>query len=93
MSAPYQLTIGQPQGSPFSQVLFNVHTKGLADLNQNGPSKIDLVQAASLVRDSINKSLSTPLSLSTQFKSWKLEQETKYPVSQKTFMRSRSTGE
>ena len=39
-SAPHQLTVGPPQGSPLSSVLFNVYTKGLADLNQNGPSKI-----------------------------------------------------
>ena len=39
-SAPYQLTMGPPQGPPLSPVLFNVDTKGLADLNQNGPSKI-----------------------------------------------------
>ena len=39
-SAPHQLTMGLPQGSPLSSVLFNVYTKGLADLNQNGPSKI-----------------------------------------------------
>ena len=39
-SAPHQLTMGLPQGSPLSLVLFNVYTKGLADLNQNGPSKI-----------------------------------------------------
>ena len=39
-SAPHQLTMGQPQGSQLSPVLFCVYTKGLADLNQNGPSKI-----------------------------------------------------
>ena len=39
-SAPHQLTMGLPQGSQLSPVLFNVYTKGLADLNQNGPSKI-----------------------------------------------------
>ena len=39
-SAPHQLTMGLPQGSPLLPVLFNVYTKGLADLNQNGPSKI-----------------------------------------------------
>ena len=39
-SVPHQLTMGLPQGSPLSAVLFNVYTKGLAELNQNGPSKI-----------------------------------------------------
>ena len=39
-SAPHQLTMGLPQGSLILPVLFNVYTKGLADLNQNGPSKI-----------------------------------------------------
>ena len=39
-SAPHQLTKGLPQGSHLSPVLFNVYTKGLADLNQCGPSKI-----------------------------------------------------
>ena len=39
-SALHQLTMGPPQGSHLSPVLFNVYTKGLADLNQCGPSKI-----------------------------------------------------
>ena len=39
-SAPHQLTMGLLQGSQLSPVLFNVYIKGLADLNQNGPSKI-----------------------------------------------------
>ena len=39
-SAPHQFTMGLPQRSPLSPVFFNVYTKGLADLNQNGPSKI-----------------------------------------------------
>ena len=40
ISVPHQLTMGLPQGSPLSPVPFNVYTKGLAELNQNGPSKI-----------------------------------------------------
>ena len=39
-SAHHQFTMGPPQGSPISPLLFSVYTKGLADLNQNGPSKI-----------------------------------------------------
>ena len=39
-SAPHQLTMGLPQGSLLLPDLFNVYTKGLADLNQNGPIKI-----------------------------------------------------
>ena len=39
-SAPHQLTMGLPQGLSLSPVVFNVYTKGLADLNQNGPSKV-----------------------------------------------------
>ena len=39
-SAPHQLIMGLSQGSPLSSILFNVDTKGRAELNQNGPSKI-----------------------------------------------------
>ena len=39
-SAPHQFTMGLPQGSLILPVLFNIYTKGLADLNQNVPSKI-----------------------------------------------------
>ena len=39
-SVPHQLTMGLPQGSPLSPVHFSVYNKGLADLNQNGPSRI-----------------------------------------------------
>ena len=37
---PQQLTMGLPQGSPLSQVLCNVYTKGLADLNSNCLSRV-----------------------------------------------------
>ena len=36
ISTPQQLTMGLPQGSPLSPVLYNVYAKGLADLNSNG---------------------------------------------------------
>ena len=39
-SAPHQLMVSLPQGSLILLVLFSVYTKGLAELNQNGPSKI-----------------------------------------------------
>ena len=39
-STPQQLTMGLPQGSPLSPVLYNVYTKGLADLNSNGLSRV-----------------------------------------------------
>ena len=40
ISTPQQLTMGLPQGSPLSPVLYNVNTKGLADLNSNGLSRV-----------------------------------------------------
>ena len=39
-SAPRQLTMGLPQGSPLSPDLYNVDTKGLEVLNQNEPCTI-----------------------------------------------------
>ena len=40
ISTPQQLKMGLPQGSPLSPVLYNVYTKGLADLNSNGLSRV-----------------------------------------------------
>ena len=40
ISTPQQLTMGLPQGSRLSPVLYNVYTKGLADLNNNGLSRV-----------------------------------------------------
>ena len=40
ISKPQQLTMGLPQGSLLSPVLYNVYTKGLADLNSNGLSRV-----------------------------------------------------
>ena len=40
ISTPQQLTMGLPQGSPLSPVLYNVYTKGLADLKSNGLSRV-----------------------------------------------------
>ena len=40
ISTPQQLTMGLSQSSPLSQVLHNVFTKGLADLNSNGLSRV-----------------------------------------------------
>ena len=48
-SALDQLTMGIPQGSSLSPVFFNVYTKGLADLNQNGPSKILILAEDGLI--------------------------------------------
>ena len=39
-SATHQLTMGLPQGSPLSPIFYNVYTKGLADLNQNGLNRV-----------------------------------------------------
>ena len=39
-SAAHQLTMGLPQGSPVSPVLYNTYTKGLVDLNQNGLRRV-----------------------------------------------------
>ena len=40
MSTPQQLTMRLSQGSPLSPVLYNVYTKGPADLNSNGLSQV-----------------------------------------------------
>ena len=40
ISTPQQLAMGLSQGSPLSPVLYNVYTKGLADLNSNGLSRV-----------------------------------------------------
>ena len=40
ISKPQQLTVGLPQGFPLSPVLYNVYTKGLANLSSNGLSRM-----------------------------------------------------
>ena len=40
ISTPQQLTMGLPQSFSLSPVLYNVYTKGLADLNSNGLSRV-----------------------------------------------------
>ena len=40
ISRSKQLTMGLPQSSPLSPVIYNVYTKGLADLNSNGLSRV-----------------------------------------------------
>ena len=40
ISTPQQLTTRLPQGSPLPPVLYNVYTEGLADLNNNGVSRM-----------------------------------------------------
>ena len=40
ISTPQQLTMELPQFSPLSPVLYNVYTKGLADLNSSGLSRV-----------------------------------------------------
>ncbi|NQZ78185.1 MAG: endonuclease/exonuclease/phosphatase family protein, partial [Ekhidna sp.] len=39
-SEPHTVSMGLPQGSPLSPVLYNVYTKGLADINKNGIARV-----------------------------------------------------
>ena len=39
-SSTHQLTMGLPQSAPLSPVIYTVYTKGQADLNQNGLSRV-----------------------------------------------------
>ena len=61
ISTPQQLTMGLPQGSPLSPVLYNVYTKGLADLNSNGLSWVltktpsDISTAVTAVQEQLEK--------------------------------------
>ena len=48
-----QLTMGIPQGSSLSPVFCNVYTKSLADLNQNGLSKILILADDGLIYKNI----------------------------------------
>ena len=40
ISTPKKVTMGLSQGSPLPPILYNAYTKGLADLNSNGLSRV-----------------------------------------------------